>query len=327
MSKRWLASLLLVVVVVLAACGGADDESATEAEAPSDQAGAAAAEAGKAASQSRAADGRAGGDDGAGGGTGGPGFQAAAPESDAVQQPLPELPPVTEGGPGNRVIKNISLEVEIEEEQFQRQFALAGSVAEQFGGFVTNSQVSETEGKLASGTLTIRVPANRFEAAVNRLKELGEVKAEDRSGQDVTREFVDLEARLRHAKTEESFYLRLMDEAEGISDMIQIQSQLSGVQMRIEQIQGQLNYLNDQTSFSTITVRLYEPGAPSGPPKGLARAWEGAVDGFQSVIGGLVVTAGWLAPFALLALVGLLVFRVRSRPKLPAAEVPPPAQT
>ncbi|HVL50863.1 MAG TPA: DUF4349 domain-containing protein [Actinomycetota bacterium] len=256
-------------------------------------------------------------------------FAAPPPDARAVQQPVPDLPPLPQTGPGAaRVIKNISLELRIERDEFQRKFARAGSLAEQFGGFVTNSQVSETEDRFASGSLTIRVPSNRFEEAVTRLKELGRVTAEDRSGQDVSREFVDLEARLTHAKTEEAFFLRLMGEAEGISDMIQIQSQLSGVQMRIEQIQGQLNFLNDQTSFSTISVRIYEPGAAAGPPRGLAAAWQGAVEGFQSVVGGLVVALGWLAPFALIALVGLLVFRLRNRPKSPVgSDLPPPVQS
>lgn len=315
MTKRTVASLVFVALLLLAACSRGGEDT-TEAVAPAGNAPAV-TEAGEMASRDMESGDRAQGDE----------LAAPAPDDGAARIGIPDLPPVSEGGPaGARVIKNISLEIEIEEDQFQRQFSRAGAVAEQFGGFVTNSQVSETEGDLASGSLTIRVPANRFEAAVNRLKELGDVKGEDRSGQDVTREFVDLEARLRHAKTEEAFYLRLMDEADGISDMIQIQGQLSGVQMRIEQIQGQLNFLNDQTSFSTITVRLFEPGAPSGPPRGLARAWEGAVDGFQTVIGGLVVAAGWLAPFALIALVGLFVWRLRSRPKLPAADIPPAAE-
>jgi hypothetical protein len=117
----------------------------------------------------------------------------------------------------------------------------------------------------------------------------------------------------------------MMDQAENISDMIQVQSQLSGVQLRIEEIQGQLNYLKDQTALSTVSVRIYEPGAPaSGNPQPLTKAWDSAVDGFQSVIGGLVVAVGWLAPFALIALAGLFVLKLRNRPKA-APVVEPPA--
>ncbi|HEX2054423.1 MAG TPA: DUF4349 domain-containing protein [Actinomycetota bacterium] len=323
MIKRFAATFVLILLLAFgAACGdrAQDVSSETQAAAPtkSEAFAGAATDADGSAADSVAA-GRAGG---------GGALAAPAPEAAAAQAPVPDLPDVPPGGPASsRVIKNISLEVEIEDDAFQRQFARAGTVAEQFGGFVTNSQVAESDGELSSGSLTIRVPSNRFEEAVSRLKQLGKVKAEDRSGQDVSKQFVDLEARLRQAKTEEGFFLRLMDEAEGVSDMIQIQSQLSAVQLRIEEIQGQLNFLRDQTDFSTITVRLYEPGAPTGAPKGLAGAWEEAVDGFQSVIGGIVVGLGWLAPFALLGLVGWLVYRTRSRSRVAVTAEAPPASS
>lgn len=325
MGKRLVAGLaVLVLLIVGAACSIGGGDEATDLSAP---------ESGNAVSESSGGDdaklsgpeapsaGRA--ESGDGGGTGG-GSGIADLDAKIAQAPLPDLPDGPIAGSG-RVIKNISLEVRIKKDEFQRQFARAGSLAEQFGGFVTNSQVSETDGKLASGTLTIRIPSNRFEEAVGRLKGLGKVTAEDRSGQDVSKEFVDLEARLKQAKTEEAFFLRMMDQAENISDMIQVQSQLSGVQLRIEEIQGQLNYLKDQTALSTVSVRIYEPGAPaSGKPQPLTKAWDSAVDGFQSVIGGLVVALGWLAPFGLIALAGLFVLKLRNRPKV-APVVEPPA--
>jgi len=323
MGKRLLVALVvLVLLVVGAACGKDAGDEATEMSAPVS---------GSTASESDGGDGKLAAPEAPsaaraeGGDAGGPGGGSGIADLDnrIAQAPLPDLPDGPIAGSG-RVIKNISLEVRIKKDQFQRQFARAGSLAEQFGGFVTNSQVSETDGKLASGTLTIRVPSDRFEEAVGRLKDLGKVTAEDRSGQDVSKQFVDLEARLKQAKAEEAFFLRLMDEARGISDMIQVQSQLSGVQLRIEEIQGQLNYLRDQTALSTISVRVYEPGAPtSGTPQPLAEAWESAIDGFQSVIGGLVIAIGWLAPFGLIALVGLFVLKLRNRPKVePVADSP-----
>ena len=330
MGKRLIVALaVMVLLIVGAACGKDAGEEATDMSGPvsgntvsdSDGGGDGKLAAPEAPSAAR-------GDGGGGGGSGGPGaFGPESSGSDAriAQAPLPDLPDGPIAGSG-RVIKNISLEVQIKKDQFQRQFARAGTLAEQFGGFVTNSQVSETDGKLASGALTIRVPSDRFEEAVGRIKGLGKVTAEDRSGQDVSKEFVDLEARLKQAKAEEAFFLRLMDEAEGISDMIQVQSQLSGVQLRIEEIQGQLNYYRDQTILSTISVRIYEPGAPlGGEPQPLAQAVERAVDGFQSVIGGLVVAIGWLAPFALIGLAGLFVLKLRNRPKVAPAAEPPAA--
>ncbi|MEX0789286.1 MAG: DUF4349 domain-containing protein [Actinomycetota bacterium] len=326
MRKRLIAGVALLSLLILAAaCSRGDDGSETELSSPvtgEAVADSSVEEAKLAAPDAPSADGdsaRSAGD------AGGSGAYAGATTGGSDQASLPGLPEIPSAGSG-RVIKNISLEIQIEEDEFQRQFSRAGSLAEQFGEFVTNSQVSETDGKLASGTLTIRVPSDRFEETVGRLKELGKVTAEDRSGQDVSKQFVDLEARLKQAKAEEAFFLRLMDEARGISDMIQVQSQLSGVQLRIEEIQGQLNYLRDQTALSTVSVRVYEPGAPtSGTPQPLAEAWESAIDGFQSVIGGLVVAIGWLAPFGLIVLAGLFVLKLRNRPKVERAADSPAA--
>ncbi|CAN5899187.1 hypothetical protein BH23ACT12_BH23ACT12_15020 [soil metagenome] len=333
MQKPFIAVVALLSLLILAAaCSRGNDGSETElsGSAPANFGAESSGEEGKlAAPDDSGADSgsaRSGSGDGigtAGGAAGGSDEFAGATTGGSDRAQVSGIPAVPLDGSG-RVIKNISLEIRIKEDQFQRQFSRAGSLAEQFGGFVTSSQVSETDGKLASGALTIRVPSDRFEEAVGRLKGLGKVTAEDRSGQDVSKQFVDLEARLKQAKAEEAFFLRLMDEARGISDMIQVQSQLSGVQLRIEEIQGQLNYLRDQTALSTISVRVYEPGAPvSGNPQPLANAWDSAIDGFQSVIGGLVVALGWLAPFGLIALAGLFVLKLRNRPKVaPAAEPP-----
>lgn len=335
MSKRLVALIMLVLLAGLGVACGARDEASTAETSVADEDAVGEKVQGIADPRPPAMDsGGNGGDGGGGGAAGGSGANAGATTSggeresvDLAQAPDPGVPPLPEVIPGsNKVIKNINLQIRIEKGEFQRQFSRASTVAEQFQGFISGSQVSRTEeGELSSGLLTIRVPSDRFEQAVARLKELGEVTGEDRSGQDVSREFVDLEARLKHAQTEEAFYLKLMGEAETVGDMIQVQSQLSGVQLRIEEIQGQLQYLRDQTSFSTITANIFEPGAAMlGEPKPLAKAWQEAVNGFQSVISGVVVGLGWLAPFALIGLIGLAVYRLSRRPKTKPVQEPKP---
>ena len=109
----------------------------------------------------------------------------------------------------------------------------------------------------------------------------------------------------------------LMERATTISDLIQIQGQLSGVQQQIEQIQGRLQLLKDQTDFSTIEARLFEPGVSRPVPRGaLARAWAEAIEGFKSVVAGVIVALGWLAPLAILGLIGFFVWKFIRRPKV-----------
>ena len=258
---------------------------------------------------------------------GGAGFEA-----DGASQPIAKArsvgladevaPPAGGSGiPGvpQRVIKNANIEVRIAKGAFQTRFNKASAIAESLGGFVTNSSTEQTKGRLASGTLTIRVPSDKFQEALTRLRGLGKVTSESQNGQDVTREFVDLEARLRHAKAQEAFFLKLMDQSKTVSDLVQVQQQLANVQLEIEQLQGQINYLKDQTAFSSITTRIFEPIAAGSPePKGLGKAMREAWTAFRTVIGGTIVFIGWISPLALLGLMGYGVWRLKRRPSSPA---------
>lgn len=229
--------------------------------------------------------------------------------------------PLVPEAQGTKVVNTAELEIEIEDDSFQTQFARAGDIAKQFGGFVAHSSTSQTDGQISSGTIVIRVPADKFQDALRELKGLGEVNAESQSGTDVTQEFIDLEARLRHLRAQETFYLSLINEAESISDMIQIQERLSGVQSQIEQIQGRLQYLEDQTSFSTITSRIFEPEAAISQPKGFAKAFAESWAAFKNVAANMIVGAGWLMPFVILGGLVVGLWKVlRRRPAVAPAE-------
>lgn len=243
-------------------------------------------------------------------------------EGQLPSEPLPPIPPGGDLSSSSRVIKNATLSVRVEEGTFQNVFDRATKVAGPLGGFVSTTSIRSVEGEDASsGKVTLRVPSDKFDEAVSALRNLGEVTSEDQSAQEVTQEFVDLEARLRHAKSQEAFYVRLMEKATTIADLIQIQQQLSDVQLQIEQIQGRLQFLKDQTDFSTVTAEIFEPGAGPAPARGtLALAWEKALDSFRSVVSGLIVAMGWIAPLALLGLAGVIGWRIFRKPKPVSAE-------
>lgn len=295
--KRW-TMLMLAVVLAFSACARSQEDSSIghplKAVRQSKSAGLGSAE-GKGSSSDESLS-----------VVGGP---AQAPES------LPEIP-----SKPSRVIRNATIELEVGKGEFNRKFSAASAVAESVGGYVTRSSSDSDRGRISSGDIVIRVPSNRFQAAVTALQRLGKVRSEQRSGDDVTKQFVDLEARLRHAKTQEAFYLRLLDQSKSISDLVQVQGQLSQVQLQIEQIQGELNFLKEQSDFSTISVHMFEPGlAPGSKPKGIAKAWHEALDGFRNIIAGMIVVTGNVLPFALLGLIGYGVWRRvrRSRRPLP----------
>ena len=229
---------------------------------------------------------------------------------DASVTELPGLPPL-----GQAVVKTADLTIEVAKGTFADAFDSAALVAGRFGGYVESSSMAGAESR--TGTLTLRVPSARFDEAMSELRGLGKVKQEAVSGQVVTQEFVDLEARLRTWQAQEAVLLGLMEEATTVDATLRIQRELQDVQFRIEQIKGQLRVLEDRTELATIHVSMREPGAPI-VPKGkpadarpsLGQAWERAVDGVLEVAYVTIVGLGYLVPLTLL---GLMVWGVVRR--------------
>jgi hypothetical protein len=193
--------------------------------------------------------------------------------------------------------------------------AAVTQIAAKHGGFVVTSTRSGEESR--RGSVTVRIPSDRFETALDEMRGLGKVERETVSGEDVGQEFVDLEARLRNLHAQEAVLLRLFDDAASVADTIRIQSELSGVQLEIEQLEGRLRYLRDQTDLGTISVSLSEEGVSA--PGRFGGAFERALDGLLAVLSGIVVFFGYAIPIALVAvplwLLGLKAVRRFSEPK------------
>ncbi|MGH2635705.1 MAG: DUF4349 domain-containing protein [Actinomycetota bacterium] len=211
-----------------------------------------------------------------------------------------------------RVIRTAELGLEIPRDSFDARFAQATDAAEASGGFVAASTTRER-----SGSVTMRVPAPSFGETLAELRSLGEVEVQTIQGRDVTAEYVDLNARLRIAKARRDVLLRLMDDATTIEQTIRVQNALDDTQLRIEELQGQVNLLDDRTSLATIRLELHEEGTqpvqevdtPSIP-----NAFERSVAGFVGVIAGIVVGLGYLVPVLLIALAAwYVVARIRRR--------------
>jgi hypothetical protein len=208
------------------------------------------------------------------------------------------------------IIRTARLGIEIPRESFDARFAQAAEVAEDHGGFVQDSTA-----RARSGEVTMRVPAASFDEALADLRELGDVEVQRLEGRDVTDEYVDLQARLRIAKSRRDVLLGLMEEAGGISQTIRVQNALDETQLRIEQLQGQINVLEDRTSFAAITLSLRELGVElDTEPASLPNAFERAVAGFTDVIATIIVGLGYLLPLLLIGAVAwLIVIAVRRR--------------
>ena len=123
------------------------------------------------------------------------------------------------------------------------------------GGFVVTSNISK-EKDAPYGSMMIRLPAAKFQAGIDVGKSLGEVKNEQTNGQDVTEEFVDLDAQLRILKATEIQFVQLMQRSGSISDILSVQRELMNVRSQIERLEGRMKYLKNSVALSTITLHL-----------------------------------------------------------------------
>jgi len=150
----------------------------------------------------------------------------------------------------------------------------------------------------------------------------GRVKEEKTTGQDVTEEYIDLEARLRTKKALEAQFLEIMKQAHKISDALEVQSQIADVRADIERIEGRRRFLENQSALSTITVSLQTPAPPApiiattkgGFRDSLAEAFGDCVDTGAAIVTGLIRIIGVMIPVTLLVLLpGGLLLRVLLR--------------
>jgi len=262
---------------------------------------------------------------------------SAAPAADPGQAPVsPGVGPSGLGGQPvpsavaagtARVVKNASLTVTVKKDGLGDSYQKAVDAAAGAGGWVQASQTGTDQ-----ATLTLKVPSDRLEGVVGAIRGLGKVTSVAESGDDVTAEYIDLEARIGHWRAQEAVFVGLMAKARTIPETIQIQQQLSTIQEQIEQLEGRRKFLDGQTSYSTIRLSLLAEGAVAKPDGGpapqstLARAWDRSAGAALAVLGGSLVVLGVLVPLALVlavpawALAGLLRRRSARRPETAPAQ-------
>jgi hypothetical protein len=190
---------------------------------------------------------------------------------------------------------NMSLVVESVSEAMQAITQLAAG----YNGYVVSSSVYGEEDEMR-GWISIRVPDESFEPALSEMRELAvRVEEESTDSQDVTEEYIDLEARLANAEATEQQYLALLDKAEDVEDILRIYDYLSQIRQEIEQIKGRMQYLERTSSMSLISVSLRpEFSVQSTVPAG----WN-ALEIFKSAARGLVITGQVLGTIAIWLLI------------------------
>ncbi|MDP3105340.1 MAG: DUF4349 domain-containing protein [Candidatus Methanoperedens sp.] len=171
------------------------------------------------------------------------------------------------------------------------------NITQQQGGFISGSSVSGYEER-KNGQVTVRVPQKNFYAAVEQIEALGTVKSRDIRGQDVTEQYIDINARLGNFKKQEERLQDILKMANTVKDVLEIERELNRVRGEIESLTGKLNYLDNSIEMSTITVDIDEP-APFFEGWGITNALKQSLNGFFDSISGLIVFTGFILPIAI----------------------------
>jgi hypothetical protein len=210
------------------------------------------------------------------------------------------------------LIKTGQLNIQVDDITAARQQIT--TLASDYGGYVINSQ-STSNGDYQSTTLTIAVDSTLFDAAVEALHEIGNVNQETISGEDVTEEYVDLESRLRSLEATRERLFTFLEEAQNVEEALSVNTELTALESQIEQIRGRMNYLEERTASSTISISLYHdaPTADTKEDWSPRRILDHAVDAQQELVKVLVSLTIWvvifLGPYLVISLVVYLAWR------------------
>jgi hypothetical protein len=217
----------------------------------------------------------------------------------------------------DRLIVRIgSLELEVAD--VADGYAKARQLALRLGGYVGDSAfATDAEGR-PSATVVLRIPADRYDEALDALRPLATRVVSERSQEtDVTAQVVDLEARLRNLRASEEALVRLLDRAGKISEILEVQRELGGVRQQIEQLTAEKQLLEKQAALATLTVSL---SLASQPISTAAEGWDLGAEVERAVaqlidVAQLAARAGiWLVIVGLpVLLAGLVVVLIGAR--------------
>ncbi|MBZ0283801.1 MAG: DUF4349 domain-containing protein [Anaerolineae bacterium] len=157
------------------------------------------------------------------------------------------------------ILKTASLNLIVE--SAESALASITSMTDEMGGWVvssTTSMVTMADGtEVARGSITIRIPAERLDEALTRIKSGGgEVDSESVTGQDVTQQYVDLTSRLTNLEAAEAQLRTIMEGATRTEDVMAVFQQLVQVRSELEVVRGQIQYYAESAAYSSVTVNL-----------------------------------------------------------------------
>ncbi len=209
------------------------------------------------------------------------------------------------------------------------------SIVEQSGGMISNSNVYEAREDQYNAHLTLRVQNNDFDRVMDRLQNLGKARNVQTGTDDVTMQYIDLESRLNNQKAQEERLIEILDIAETLEEVLEVERELHRVRGEIETMTARLNHLKDQVSYATINLTIREETVPTEEISPLAfenlgesigQAFIGSINFILKALSFMVVAFAALLPVLIIlgitaVLIFLLVRKFSKRKKTSAGEL------
>jgi hypothetical protein len=210
--------------------------------------------------------------------------------------------------PDTKIIKTAILTIEVNDVPGSVEFLK--NLAAQKGGYLSSTNVQKNYNNRLTGTVIIRVPAKEFENTLTGVQAIGTVKSVSTQGQDVTEEYVDLQAQKTAYQNQLAQYNEIMKKAVKVEDVITIQQQIDRVQVQLNRLEGRLKYLDSRIDLSTITVNLQEPEPVGGQSAhNFVSTINEGISGFFGMIDALIIIFFTLLPIIIIGGAGYGIYR------------------
>ena len=197
----------------------------------------------------------------------------------------------------------------LETEKYDETINQINDYVKRTGGFVTNSNSSVNASGKKQGALTVRITSDKYDVMIKDMSNFGKILNSQINGNDVTSEYIDLQARMNTQTELEKRLLTLLNEKTAkLVDVVEVEEKLSSVRQNIEQTQGRMKFLKNQTDFSTLTISVYEPSLITTSSGGgffyeIGRGFSKGLRGFTEILSGMITFIIALMPVIILLVI------------------------
>ncbi len=232
-------------------------------------------------------------------------FEKQARRSKAIELAIPT---------GPMVIR--TAELALTTTDFDQARTRVEEILRRHNGYLGDLNVSGTTNSARTLTTTLRVPAGQLDVAMAELKTLGHVESESQKGEEVSQQYVDLQARLLNARNSERRLTDLLQRTGKLSDVLEVEQAIESVRENIERMEAEKKNLEKQVAFSTMSMKVmedYKERVQVVPDSTSRRLRNAAVEGYQMMVAGLINLLLFLASWgpSLLLWAAILFFPAR----------------